>query len=30
MVALYAGLDVPLELTSICVGDEEDRMAQDT
>lgn len=26
MVALYAGLDVSLELTSICVVDEEGRM----
>ena len=26
MVVLYAGLDVSLELTSICVVDEEGRM----
>ena len=26
MAALYAGLDVSLELTSICVVDEEGRM----
>lgn len=30
MVALYAGLDVSLELTSICVVDEEGRMLLET
>jgi transposase len=29
MVALYAGLDVSLELTSICVVDEEGRMVHE-
>ncbi|MCR9191005.1 MAG: hypothetical protein NXH96_19780 [Alteromonadaceae bacterium] len=29
MVALYAGLDVSQELTSICVVDEEGRMVRE-
>jgi len=29
MVALYAGLDVSLELTSICVDGKEGRMVQE-